>query len=216
VHDRIGRRFADDQRGSVASRIVDAPVLAGLTSHRACRPRRGRPVAAPETGAPDPAGSARSSALRRSAASGTICVTYDRCSWSTRRGGYRSAMAGRPTLAWRREHPHERLVMAYTDAYTNLGIAYSERPPFGAKTDSEEVRQFLEKLTQANLSLRLLRVLCHGPVRPAIDAAIKEVDQAVRAPITKTFYRDPSPWLIASIECVEEAARRDVQLILRK
>jgi hypothetical protein len=39
--------------------------------------------------------------------------------------------------------------MAYTDAYTNLGIAYSERPPFGAKTDSEEVRQFLEKLTRA-------------------------------------------------------------------
>ena len=38
--------------------------------------------------------------------------------------------------------------MAYTDAYTNLGIAYSERPPFGATTDSEEVRQFLEKLTQ--------------------------------------------------------------------
>ena len=77
-------------------------------------------------------------------------------------------MAGRPTIAWRREHPHERLVMAYTDAYTNLGIAYSERPPFGAKTDSEEVRQFLEKLTQANLSLRLLRVLCHGPVRPPL------------------------------------------------
>jgi hypothetical protein len=57
-------------------------------------------------------------------------------------------MAGRPTLAWRREHPYERLVMAYTDAYTNLGIAYSERPPFGATTDSEEVRQFLEKLTE--------------------------------------------------------------------
>ena len=105
--------------------------------------------------------------------------------------------------------------MAYTDAYTNLGIAYSERPPFGATTDSEDVRQFLEKLTQANLSLRLLRVLCHEHVRPAIDAAIKEVDQAVRAPITKTFYRDPSAWLIASIERVEEAARRDVELILR-
>ena len=105
--------------------------------------------------------------------------------------------------------------MAYTDAYTNLGIAYSERPPFGATTDSEDVRQFLEKLTQANLSLRLLRILCHERVRPTIDAAIKEVDQAVRAPITKTFYRDPSAWLIASIECVEEAARRDVELILR-
>ena len=124
-------------------------------------------------------------------------------------------MAGRPTLAWRRRHPYERLVTAYTDAYTNLGIAYSERPPFGAKTDSEEVRQFLEKLTQANLSLRLLRVLCHEHVKHTIDAAIKEVDQAVRAPITKTYYRDPSAWLIASIECVEEAARRDVQLILR-
>jgi hypothetical protein len=112
-------------------------------------------------------------------------------------------MAGRPTLAWRREHPYERLVMAYTDAYTNLGIAYSERPPFGAKTDSEEVRQFLEKLTQANLSLRLLRVICHKRVRPTIDAAIKEVDQAVRTPITNTFYSDPSAWLMASIECVE-------------
>ena len=33
--------------------------LAGLTRHRACRARRGRPVAAPETGAPDPAGSGR-------------------------------------------------------------------------------------------------------------------------------------------------------------
>ena len=124
-------------------------------------------------------------------------------------------MASRPTLAWRRRHPYERLVMAYTDAYRNLGIAYSERPPFGATTDSEEVRQFLEKLTQANLSLRLLRVLCHGPVRPAIDAAIKEVDQAVRTPITNTFYSDPSAWLMASIECVEESARRDVELILR-
>jgi hypothetical protein len=124
-------------------------------------------------------------------------------------------MAGRPTLAWRRGHPYERLVMAYTDAYTNLGIAYSERPPSGAKTDSEEVRQFLEKLTQANLSLRLLRVLCHENVRPTIEAAIKEVDQAVRTPIRPTFYRDPSAWLIASIERVEESARRDVQLILR-
>jgi hypothetical protein len=124
-------------------------------------------------------------------------------------------MAGRPTLAWRRGHPYERLVMAYTDAYTNLGIAYSERPPLGAKTDSEEVRQFLEKLAQANLSLRLLRVLCHENVRPTIDAAIKEVDRAVQAPVTRTVYRDPSAWLIASIECVEESARRDVQLTLR-
>ena len=105
--------------------------------------------------------------------------------------------------------------MAYTDAHTNLGIAYRERPAGGARTDSQEVRQFLEKLTQANLSLRLLRVLCHEHVRPTIDAAIKEVDQAVRAPITTTFYRDPSAWLIASIEGVEESARRDVQLILR-
>jgi hypothetical protein len=52
-------------------------------------------------------------------------------------------------------------------------------------------------------------------VRPTIDAAIKEVDQAVRAPITKAVYKDPSAWLVASIECVEEAARRDVELILR-
>jgi hypothetical protein len=100
--------------------------------------------------------------------------------------------------------------MAYTDAYSYLGIAYSERPPFGANTDSQQVRQFLERLAQANLSLRLLRVLCHEHVRHTVDVAIKEVDQAVRAPITKTFYRDPSAWLIASIECVEEAARRDV------
>jgi hypothetical protein len=123
-------------------------------------------------------------------------------------------MAGRPTLAWRREHPYERLVMAYTDAHTNLGIAYRERPPFGARSDSAEVHQFLKKLAQANLSLRLLRVLCHQHVRPAIDASVKEVDQAVQAPITETAYRDPSAWLLASIECVEEAARRDVQLIL--
>ena len=124
-------------------------------------------------------------------------------------------MAGRPTLAWRRRHPYERLVMAYRDAYTDLGIAYSERPTFGARTDSPEVRHFLEKLAQANLSLRLLRVLCHEPVRPTIDVAIKEVDQAVQAPITKTVYKDPSAWLLGSIERVEEAARRDVQLILR-
>ena len=90
--------------------------------------------------------------------------------------------------------------MAYTDAYRNLGIAYSERPPFGAKTDSEEVRQFLEKLAQANLSLRLLRVLCHDHVRHTIDVAIKEVDQAVQAPVTRTVYKDPSAWLLASIE----------------
>ena len=105
--------------------------------------------------------------------------------------------------------------MAYTDAHTNLGIAYRERPPGGAQTDSQEVRQFLEKLTQANLSLRLLRVLCHEHVKHTIDAAIKEVDEAVRAPITRTFYKDPSAWLISSIECVEEAARRDVRIILR-
>ena len=105
--------------------------------------------------------------------------------------------------------------MAYTDAHTNLGIAYRERPPGGAQTDSQEVRQFLEKLTQANLALRLLRVLCHEHVKHTIDAAMKEVDEAVRAPITRTFYKDPSAWLISSIECVEEAARRDVRIILR-
>ena len=136
--------------------------------------------------------------------------------WATRRGAYLPTMAGRPTRSWGRRHPYERLVMAYTDAHTNLGIAYRERPRGGAQTDSQEVRQFLERLTQANLSLRLLRVLCREHVRHAIDAAIKEVDEAVRAPITRTFYKDPSAWLISSIECVEEAVRRDVRIILRE
>jgi hypothetical protein len=52
-------------------------------------------------------------------------------------------------------------------------------------------------------------------VRHTIDAAIKEVDEAIQAPITRTFYKDPSTWLIASIERVEDAARRDVRVILR-
>ena len=104
--------------------------------------------------------------------------------------------------------------MAYTDAYTNLGIAYSERPPFGATTDSEDVRQFLEKLTQANLSLRLLRVLCHREVRSVLDRAFKNVDMAVRAPPSRGSYEDPEPWLLAAIEAVQEAARRDVELEL--
>jgi hypothetical protein len=123
-------------------------------------------------------------------------------------------MRGRPTLAWRREHPYERLVMAYTDAYRNLGIAYSERPPFGATTDSEEVRQFLKKLTQANLSLRLLRVLCRREVRSVLDRAFKNVDSAVRAPPSRGYYEDPEPLLLAAIEAVQEAARRDVELEL--
>jgi hypothetical protein len=57
-------------------------------------------------------------------------------------------------------------------------------------------------------------VLCHEPVGPTIDVVIKEVDRAVQAPITKIVYKDPSAWLLGSIERVEEAAQRDVQLIL--
>jgi hypothetical protein len=104
--------------------------------------------------------------------------------------------------------------MAYTDAYTNLGLAYSERPPFGATSDSEGVRQFLEKLTQANLSLRLLRTLCHRDVRSVLDRAFDKVDTAVRVPPSRGYYEDPEPWLLAAIEAVQEAARRDVELEL--
>ena len=123
-------------------------------------------------------------------------------------------MAGRPTLAWRRRHPHERLVEAYRDAYEKLSAAFVARPFPPARTDSLEVRAFLEKLTQANLSLRLLRAICNKDVKGVVDRAVEKVDKAVREPITKNVYRDPSDWLIESIDCVKEAARRDVQLDL--
>jgi hypothetical protein len=123
-------------------------------------------------------------------------------------------MAGRPARAWWRRHPHERLVEAYRDAHEKLGTAYNARPFPRARTDSPEVRAFLQKLTRANLSLRLLRALCKKDVKELVDRAIEKVDKAVRAPITKVAYEDPSDWLIESIEFLEEAARQDVQLIL--
>ena len=73
---------------------------------------------------------------------------------------YHNVMAGRPGRAWRRRHPYERLVEAYRDAHEKLGNAYNARPFPRARTDSPEVRAFLQKLTRANLSLRLLRTLC--------------------------------------------------------
>jgi len=123
-------------------------------------------------------------------------------------------MAGRPTRAWRRRHPHERLVEAYRDAHESLVAAFNNRPFPRARADSLEVRAFLEKLTRANLALRLLRVLCKEDVKGIVDRAAGEVDKAVRAPITRDVYKDPSDWLIESIDCVEEAARRDIQLNL--
>jgi hypothetical protein len=112
-------------------------------------------------------------------------------------------MAGRPARGWRRKRrkrrPHERLVDLYADAHTKLEIAFRERPSGGAKGDSEEVHLFLAKLTQANLRLRLLRALCHADVRDLVDEATEEVDKAVRAPVTKTAYEDPSRWLIVTI-----------------
>jgi hypothetical protein len=123
-------------------------------------------------------------------------------------------MAGRPSRAWRRRHPRARLVEAYRDAYDKLSATFVARPFPPAKTDSLEVRAFLEKLTQANLALRLLRAICNKDVKGVIDRAIEKVDKAVREPITQGVYEDPSEWLIESIDCVEEAARRDVQLDL--
>ena len=73
-------------------------------------------------------------------------------------------MAGRPTRAWLRRHTRERLVDAYWDAHDTLGAANNVRPCPSARADSLEVRAFLEKLTRANLSLRLLRVLCNEDV----------------------------------------------------
>ena len=61
----------------------------------------------------------------------------------------------------------------------------------------------------------MLRALCNQDVKGVVDRAIEKVDKAVREPITNDIYKDPSDWLIESIDCVEEAARRDVQLILR-
>jgi hypothetical protein len=110
--------------------------------------------------------------------------------------------------------PHQRLVAAYRDAHSKLGIAYAHRPPLIVRADSNEVRSFLVELTQANLSLRLLRVLCHSEVRPILGRAFEKVDAAVRAPPSRGFYKDPEAWLLDAIAAVEEAARRDVQLEL--
>jgi hypothetical protein len=109
---------------------------------------------------------------------------------------------------------HQRLVAAYRDAHSKLSIAYVHRPPLIARVDSNEVRSFLVELTQANLSLRLLRVLCHSDVRSILGRAFEIVDTAVRAPPSRGFYKDPEPWLLDAIDAVEEAARRDVQLEL--
>jgi hypothetical protein len=70
------------------------------------------------------------------------------------------------------------------------------------------------KLTRANLSLRLLRVLCKEDVQGVVDQAAEKVDKEVRAPPSREVYEDPAPWLFEAIEAVEEAARRDVQLEL--
>jgi hypothetical protein len=95
-----------------------------------------------------------------------------------------------------------------------LSAAFVARPFPPARTDSLEVRAFLEKLTRANLALRLLRAICNKDVKEVVDRAIQQVDKAVREPIAKGIYKDPSDWLIESIDRVEEAARRDVQLNL--
>jgi hypothetical protein len=123
-------------------------------------------------------------------------------------------MPGRPARGWRRRNPYERLVDLYTDAHTTLETAFRECPSLDAKGDSEEVHLFLEKLTLANLRLRLLRTLCGDDVKDLVDGAIEEVDRAVRAPVTKTAYEDPSPWLMCSIQAVDEAARRNVWINL--
>ena len=123
-------------------------------------------------------------------------------------------MPGRRGHGRRPRDPHQRLVAAYRDAHSKLGIAYAHRPPLIARADSNEVRSFLVELTQANLSLRLLRALCHTDVRYVLDRAFEEVDTAVRAPPSRGFYKDPEPWLLDAIEAVEEAARRDLQLEL--
>jgi hypothetical protein len=123
-------------------------------------------------------------------------------------------MASRPERAWWRRHPRERLVEAYRDAHEKLGAAYNARPLTRARADSSEVHAFLVKLTRANLSLRLLRVLCKEDVQGVVDQAAEKVDKEVRAPPSREVYEDPAPWLFEAIEAVEEAARRDVQLEL--
>ena len=123
-------------------------------------------------------------------------------------------MRGRRVHGWRWKDRHRRLVAAYVDAHAKLGIAYANRPPLIVRADSNEVRSFLVELTQANLSLRLLRALCHTDVRYVLDRAFEKVDKAVRAPPSRGFYKDPEPWLLDAIEAVEEAARRDLQLEL--
>jgi hypothetical protein len=123
-------------------------------------------------------------------------------------------MPGRPARGWRRKIPYERLVDLYTDTHTKLETAFRECPSRDARGDSDEVHLFLEKLAEANLRLRLLRALCRHDVKDLVDGATEEVDKAVRAPVTETAYKDPSPWLMSSIQAVDEAARRNVDVIL--
>ena len=124
-------------------------------------------------------------------------------------------MPGRPARGWRRRSPYERLVDVYAEAHTKLQTAFDECPAPDAEGDSPQVRRFLEKLAQANLSLRLLRALCRDDVKKdVVDGAIKEVDKAVRTPLTKTVYDDPSAWLICSILAVEDTAHRNVSVNL--
>jgi hypothetical protein len=125
-----------------------------------------------------------------------------------------AAMADRPARGWRRKVPYERLVDLYTDTHTKLETALYECPSRDAKGDSEEVQLFLVKLAQANLRLRLLGVLCRYDVKDLVDGATEEVDKAVRAPVTTTVYEDPSAWLMCSIQAVDEAARRNVEVTL--
>ena|SRR5215203_752807 len=123
-------------------------------------------------------------------------------------------MADRPTRAWRRRHPHARLIEAYRDAHEKLSAAYNARP-LPRRAEPADVRAFLVKLTQANLSLRLLRVLCNEDVKPVVDRAHQLVDRAVRAPAGEALHKDPDVWMLDAINAVEEAARLDVQLELR-
>jgi hypothetical protein len=123
-------------------------------------------------------------------------------------------MPDRPARGWRRKIPYERLVDLYMDTHTKLETAFRECPSRDAKGDSEEVHLFLEKLAQANLRLRLLRALCRYDVKDLVEGATEQVEKAVRAPVTTTAYEDPSAWLMCSIQAVDEAARRNVQVTL--
>jgi hypothetical protein len=109
-------------------------------------------------------------------------------------------MTDRPARGWRRKIPYERLVDLYKDTHTKLHTAFRECPSRDAKGDSEEVHLFLVKLAQANLRLRLLRAVCRYDVMDLVDGATEEVEKAVRAPVTNTVYKDPSPWLKGSIQ----------------